>query len=139
MKVGTRHLFSYLWSKGGFFDKIRSKLPKFLLGKSLGGQLKHSETENNFSTQDLFEKPLGTINNQSWLCTEVGKDPLIIFYFGFLWSGLSIMILLDNWKALELDLKIFKDKKILLVGFFWIFFCQIHLLIWFFSGKIWQT
>ena len=59
------HCFLNGKSKGGFFNKIRSKLPKFLLGKSLGGQLKHSQTENNFSTQDLFEKPLGTINNQS--------------------------------------------------------------------------
>ena len=73
------------------------------LGKSLGGQLKHSETENNFSTQDLFEKPLGTINNPSWLCKEVEKGLLIISYFVFFWSGLSIMIstmiLLDNWTS----------------------------------------
>ena len=52
-------------SKGSFFDKIREKLPKVLLGKSLGGKLKHSESKNNFSTQDLFEIPLGTINNRS--------------------------------------------------------------------------
>ena len=54
-------------SKGSFFDKIREKLPKVLLGKSLGGKLKHSKSKNNFSTQDLFEIPLGTINNRSWL------------------------------------------------------------------------
>ena len=52
-------------SKGSFFDKIRNKLPKVLSGKSLGGKLKHSESKNNFSTQDLFEIPLGTINNRS--------------------------------------------------------------------------
>ena len=45
-------------SKGGFFDKIRSKLPKLLLGKSLGGKLKHVDSENDLSTQDLFEIPL---------------------------------------------------------------------------------
>ena len=51
-------------SKGGFFDKIRNKLPKVLSGKSLGGKLKHSESKNNFSTQELFEITLGTINNR---------------------------------------------------------------------------
>ena len=45
-------------SKGGFFDKIRSKLPKLLLGKSLGGKLKHTDSENDLSTQDFFEIPL---------------------------------------------------------------------------------
>jgi hypothetical protein len=52
-------------SKGGFFDKIRNKLPKVLLGKSLGGKLKCSESKNNISTQDLFEFPSGTINKRS--------------------------------------------------------------------------
>ena len=47
-------------SKGSFFDKIKEKL----VGKSRGGKLKHSESKNNFSTQDLFEIPLGTINNR---------------------------------------------------------------------------
>jgi hypothetical protein len=48
-------------SKGNFFDKIKEKLG----GKSRGGKLKHSESKNNFSTEDFFEIPSGTINNRS--------------------------------------------------------------------------
>ena len=44
-------------SKAGFFDKIREKLPKVVLGKSRGGKLKHSESKNDFSTEDFFEVP----------------------------------------------------------------------------------
>ena len=45
-------------SKGGFFDKIRSKLPKIVFGKSLGKQLKHTESEKDVSTQEIFEMPM---------------------------------------------------------------------------------
>ena len=64
----------------------------------------------NFENNDILFYLFFDLNHQrtSQDCTEVGRAPLIIFHFSFLWPGLRIGILLDNWKALELDLKSFK-------------------------------
>ena len=57
-------------SKGGFFDKIRSKLPKIIFGKSLGKQLKHTDSENDVSTQEIFEMPMVKTNDDKIYCTN---------------------------------------------------------------------
>ena len=52
-------------SKGGAFDKVRSKLPTIMFGKSLGGKLTHDDSKNNISTQEFFEMPLVKAKNNS--------------------------------------------------------------------------
>ena len=69
-------------SKGGVFDKVRSKLPKIMFGKFLGGKLTHDDSKNNISTQELFEMPLvkAKDNYIYGSCSKSSDDPKKLLY-----------------------------------------------------------
>ena len=78
-----------------------------------------------YSYQNPFWKNFVGLTHFLCSCTVVHrgqKGPFNYFSFWFFMARIKHWdIELDNWKALELDLKISKAKKELLVRFFWIF------------------